>query len=175
MKAFPRILAGLCMLAPGLSLAESAADDTDFPDMNNPGSIAEQYQQDRDRKAYLFQIPGMDAVMTPWGNARSKLDENHAFKPTASFTHLYQNASDTVGPEDDAAAYEIVVDGTWTFLGRDTEAPKQLGFEFLYRDVTSDLPPVALFTQVGFLLSDHSSLWRSRPNHRPALATAQVH
>ncbi|UCG71545.1 MAG: carbohydrate porin [Chromatiales bacterium] len=148
-------VAALCLTIPAMAFtAESPTrgdDEIDVLAMNNPGSIAEQYRQDRERQDYLFQIPGMNGIMEPWARVRTNLDEKHGFKPTISFTHLYQDASDTVGPEDDAAGYEIVVDGTWTFLGRDTPAPTQLGFEFLYRDFTSDIPPVALFTQVGSL------------------------
>ena len=37
------------------------------------------------------------------------------------------------------------------FAGRHTASAATAGFEFLYRDFTSDIPPVALFTQAGTL------------------------
>ena len=118
----------------------------------NPGSIAEQYAQDRARKEYLFRIPGAESVFEPWSDLRAQLNEKYGFRPTISFTHIYQWASDSVGPEDDASGYELVFDFTWTALGRDTDSPTVLGFEFLQRDkLGGEIPPVALFTQAGSL------------------------
>jgi hypothetical protein len=135
------------------SSGDSAAASAEFDelDMSNPGSIADQFLVDRQRKEYLFQIPGGDRLFTPWDELRTELDEEYGFRPNISATHLYQEASDTVGPEDSVSGYEIVVDGTWTFMGRNTPSPTTAGFELLYRDFTSDIPPVALFTQTGSL------------------------
>jgi porin len=128
-----------------------AADELDDLAMANPGSIAEQFRRDRESKEYLFQIPGVDWALEPWSDLRARLDEKYGFRPSVSFTHLYQWASNTVGPKDDASGFEVVVDATWTFLGRETDSPTMAGFEFLYRDKTTDIPPVALFTQAGSL------------------------
>lgn len=127
-------------------------EEPDTLSMDNPSSIAEQVRRDRVLKDHLFQFPGANKVFDPWYKARTKLDEKYGFKPGFSFTHLYQKASDTVGPEDDASGFELVVDGTWDLWGRGTDSPTTAGFEFLYRDrLQTDLPPVALFTQVGSL------------------------
>jgi len=127
-------------------------DDPDEMTMANPSSIYEQYQRDRESKDALFQIPGADRVLLPWFTLRKRLDEKYGFRPAFSFTHLYQSTSDSVGSEDDASGFEVNVDATWTFLGRDTDSPSMGGFEFLYRDKAgTDLPPVALFTQAGSL------------------------
>ena len=56
-----------------------------------------------------------------------------------------------MGSEDDVSGYELVVDGTWTFWGLNTGNAATAGFEFLYRDYSSDIPTVGLFTQVGAL------------------------
>jgi porin len=134
------------------SQAAEEVEEADDLVMSNPGSIAEQYKRDRERKEYLFQIPGADKLLKPWSELRTHLDENYGFRPTLSFTHLYQHAGDTVGPEDDASGLELVIDATWTFLGRGTDSPTMAGFEFLYRDKAgTDIPPVALFGQVGSL------------------------
>jgi porin len=134
------------------SADSQVADEPDDLAMDNPASIAEQYRRDRTRKEYLFQIPGVDFVLKPWSDLRTHLDEKYGFKPSISFTHLYQWASETVGPEDDASGFDLVIDATWTFLGRETDSPTMAGFEFLYRDrLATDIPPVVLFTQVGSL------------------------
>lgn len=91
------------------SLIEGEVDDFG---MSNPGSIAEQYIQDREPKEYLFQFPGVDNLLEPWSKQRLKLYEKYGFKPNISFTHLYQWADETVGPEDDASGFELVIDGT---------------------------------------------------------------
>jgi porin len=122
--------------------------------MANPLSIYEQFRRDRESKESLFQFPGVDRALEPWSRLRTYLDEEHGFRPAFSFAHLYQWASDTVGSgtEDDASGFEVNVDATWTFFGRETDSPSMLGFEFLYRDKAgSDIPPVALFTQTGAL------------------------
>jgi porin len=159
-----REFAAVCVLACSLATATVAesddnsatpatnqAEDVDGLAMDNPGSIAEQFREDTALKEYKFQIPGFDRVLSPWADLRTELDEKYGFRPNISATHLYQEASDTVGPEDSVSGYELVVDGTWTFAGRNTPSPTTAGFELLYRDFTSDLPPVALFTQVGSL------------------------
>jgi porin len=150
--------------------AESAPADPgvaeEFQDLaiDNPGSIAEQYKRDRERKEYLFQIPGADKLLKPWSELRTHLEEKHGFRPTLSFTHLYQHAGDTVGSEDDASGIELVIDATWTFLGRDTDSPTMAGFEFLYRDKAgTDIPPVALSGQIGSLYKTSVSFGEDGP------------
>ncbi|MBW2281530.1 MAG: carbohydrate porin [Deltaproteobacteria bacterium] len=126
-----------------------------FPDeigIDGPGSIADQYALDRQRSEYLFNLPAVDSLLEPWSALRERLDKQYGFKPTLSFTHIYQWASDAEGPEDDASGFELVMDGTWTPLGRDTGSPSTLGFEVLWRDrMGTDIPPVALFGSVGSL------------------------
>ena len=86
--------------------------------MANPGSIYEQFRRDRESKESLFQIPGAHLVFEPWSDLRTYLDEKFGFRPSFSFTHIYQWASDSVGPEDDVSGYEVAFDATWTALGR---------------------------------------------------------
>lgn len=133
------------------AVAPSASGDPDRPLFNNPGSIVEQQNEDLKEKDYLFQIPGADALFGPISNKRSNLRENYGLIPGGSVTHIYQSANDTVGPEDDAEAYEININGVWTVAGRDTVTPTRLGFEAFYVNATNNVPPVALFTQVGSL------------------------
>jgi hypothetical protein len=128
------------------------ADQSDEMTMANPGSIYEQFRRDRESKESLLQIPGVHLVFDPWTDLRTRLDDKFGFRPSFSFTHIYQWASDSVGPEDDASGYDLAFDFTWTALGRGTDSPTMLGFEFLYRDkLGTDIPPVALFTQAGSL------------------------
>ncbi len=130
------------------------AEEVDDLAINNPGSIVEQGRRDDKRKDYLFQIPGADALFEPWSELRADLLQNYGFRPGLSFTNLTQWASDTVpgADEDHASGFELNIDATWTFLGRETESPTMAGFEFLYRDTMgTDLPPAALFTQTGAL------------------------
>jgi porin len=123
----------------------------DLP-INNPASIPEQLRRDAAPKDELLQVPGVDKFFDPWFDFKADLDENHGLKFGLSFTHLYQWASDTVGPEDDGSGFELLFDGTWTFLGRGTDSPTMAGFEVIYRDrMGTDIPPVALFTQISSL------------------------
>ena len=103
-------------------------------------------------KHALFKTPAFDEWFKPWFDFKADLDEKYGLRFGVSFTHLYQWASDTVGTENDGSGFELVLDGTWTFLGRGTDSPTMAGFEILYRDrLGTDIPPVALFTQIGSL------------------------
>jgi porin len=136
--------------SPDLEATDSAGSDTELA-MGTAASIRNQYEEDSRVKDYKIKIPVIDTLFNSWGELRSELAEKHGFRPSISATHVYQKTTDSVGPEDSAAGYELVVDGTWTFAGRNTTSPTTAGFEFLYRDFTSDIPPVALFTQAGTL------------------------
>jgi porin len=135
---------------PDLDTADIAGSDTELA-MGTAASIRSQYDQDSRVKDYKIKIPVIDTLFSSWGEVRSNLAQKHGFRPSISATHVYQKTTDSVGPEDSAAGYEVVVDGTWTFAGRNTTSAATAGFEFLYRDFTSDIPPVALFTQAGTL------------------------
>jgi len=145
------------LVAGDLSAADSqAADQFDaLPmSMNNPGSIVERLEEDAESKDYLFQFPGVSAVLKPWYKSKDDLDKDYGFKFGVSWTSFYQTASDTFGPEDDAAGFDLDISGTWTFLGRGTDSPTMLGFDFFWRDkLGTAIPPQTLFTQFGALYS----------------------
>ena len=89
------------------------------------------------------------------GYLKANLDKKHGFRFGISYTALYQKANDSFGPEDDAASYDLDIIGTWTFLGRGTDSPTELGFEFFRRnDLGTAIPPQRLFTQYGALYSN---------------------
>ncbi len=128
--------------------------ETDHLPVDNPGSIMQELKEDAKKKDYLFQFPGVDGVLKPWYDFKADLSENHGFNFGIAFTHLYQWASDTVGPEDKASGFDLNIDGAWTFRGRGTDSPTILGFQFIYRDtLDSEVPPLTLFTQIGSLYS----------------------
>ena len=122
--------------------------------MNNPGSIVERLAEDAAPKEYLFQFPGISGALQPWYDLKTDIDEKYGLRFNFSFTTLYQKASDNLGPEDHAAGFDFDISGTWTFLGRETDSPTMLGFNFFWRDdLNTDLPPQTLFTQFGSLYS----------------------
>ncbi len=93
------VLSGLILLAGRVAMAEEAGTAADeaqpngetdgSPDyvvggpdglaIDNPGSFPDQFRRDRERKEYLFQIPGADRVLEPWGKLRARLDEKYGF------------------------------------------------------------------------------------------------
>jgi len=122
--------------------------------MDNPGSIVERQKQDAERKDYLFQFPGVAGALKPWYDLKADLDEKHGFNFGISFTTLYQRASETFGSKDEAAGFDLDISGSWAFLGRGTDSPTVLGFDFFWRDTLGgELTPQALFTQFGSLYS----------------------
>ena len=133
----------------------STSEFDDYPmDMNNPGSIVDRLEEDAEPKDYLFQFPGVSDVLKPWYDFKNDLDRKHGFKFGISYTSYYQKASDTFGPEDDAASFDLDISGTWDFLGRGTNSPTVLGFNFFWRDnYGSKISPQPLFAQYGSLYS----------------------
>jgi len=122
--------------------------------MNSPGSIVERLEEDAEKKDHLFQIPGVSKILTPWYDWKTELDEKYGLKFGISYTALYQKASDTFGPEDNAASSDLDISGTWTFLGKETDSPTMLGFDVFWRDkLGTDIAPQTLFTQFGSLYS----------------------
>jgi len=151
------LLAAGCLQSVNV-FAEPTGITSEFDDlpmnMNNPGSIVERLEEDAEPKEYLFQFPGVNGVLKPWYDMKKDLDREHGFKFGISYTSYYQKASDTFGPEDDAASFDLDISGTWTFLGRGTDSPTMLGFDFFWRDnYGSKIPPQTLFTQYGSLYS----------------------
>ena len=128
------------------------AQEIDYLPADDPGSIIEELKKDADRKDALFR--GFSEVLKPWRDWKGGLHEKHGFRFGISLTTLYQKASDTVGPEDDAASFDLNIDGAWTFAGRGTNSPTILGFAALLRDdLGTEITPLTLFTQIGSLYS----------------------
>ena len=159
MKALLVCGLGVMLWMVSASMFAASLDTTDeFNDrpmnMNNPDSIVERLDEDAEQKNYIFQFPGLSEALTPWYDFKTDLDENHGFKFGISYTAYYQKASDTFGPEDDAASYDLDISGSWTFLGHGTSSPTMLGFGFFKRGrLGTEIPPQRLFTQYGGLYS----------------------
>ncbi len=151
------LLAAACLSSAGvLASPPEAMDEFDeLPvDMNNPGSIVERLEEDAESKDYIFQFPGVTGVLKPWYDWKTELNEQHGFNFGISYTAYYQKASDAFGPEDNAASSDLDISGTWTFLGRGTESPTMLGFNFFWRDtLDGKISTQTLFTQYGGLYS----------------------
>ena len=151
------LLTAGCLLSVNV-FAEPTGTTSEFDDlpmdMNNPGSIVDRLEEDAEPKDYLFQFPGVSGVLKPWYDMKAGLDEKYGFRFGISYTSYYQKATDTFGPEDDAASFDLDISGTWDFLGRGTDSPTVLGFNFFWRDnYGSKIPPQTLFTQYGSLYS----------------------
>jgi hypothetical protein len=134
----------------------TSEQELDLPlNLNSPGSIIERLRRDRERKDYLFQFPGVSRALRPWYDLKTDLDEKYGLRYGISYSTLYQIASDTFGPEDEAASFDLDISGSWTFLGRGTDSPTELGFDFLWRETLgTEIPPQLLFTQNGSLYSN---------------------
>jgi porin len=145
-------------------LAGDASEQEPGLRMNNPGSIVERLEEDEKPKDYLFQFPGVSGLLKPWYEMKADLDENHGFKFGISYTALYQKADDNFGPEDDAAGFDLDISGNWTFLGRNTDSPTMLGFDFFWRDTLgTEITPQVLFTQFGSLYSTAAPYGEENP------------
>jgi porin len=148
------------------SVDSQVADNLDdLPmNMNNPGSIVERLEEDAEPTDYLFQFPGVSEALKPWYDFKDDLAKKHGFNFGISYTAYYQQASDTFGSEDDAASFDLDVSGAWNFLGRETDSPTTLGFDFFWRDTLgTDFSPQTLFTQFGSLYSSAAPYGENDP------------
>ena len=142
------------------SLGSPASTSSDFSQqetldglpVDRPGSIIEQLKEDSETKDYFF--TGFGKATKPWRDWKDDVFKKHGFRFGISLTAYYQEASDSIGPEDDAASFDLNIDGVWNFLGHGTDSPTTLGFAMLYRgDLGTELTPLTLFTQTGSLYS----------------------
>jgi carbohydrate-selective porin OprB len=178
MTNYLRRTTGLCrlgvILLVGLNvtlvMAEPSSTDPngtefDSPIGHAPGSITAQFEEDEERKETLFRTLWVERTLEPWYDYKTKLSEEHGLNFGVSFTHLYQWASDTIGPEDDASGFELMVDGTWTVAGRDTDSPTMIGFQFSFLDTLgAELPPAALFGSIGSLYPTAAAFGETDPS-----------
>jgi carbohydrate-selective porin OprB len=147
------LLSSFCVHA-----AEADADDA-FDEnpmvINNPGSVVERVDEGYQREDYLFTIPGGVKILEPWNEFKSNLAQEHGLKFGVSYTSYYQKTTENnLGPEDDAASYDLDISGNWAFINRGTGSEGLLGFSFFKRDsYGSKIPPQRLFSQVGSLYS----------------------
>ena len=151
-------LIAACLSVSSLSVyADETEDEFDENPMviNNPGSVVERVNEDYKDEDYLFKIPGGSKLLDPWKKFKSKLAEEQAFKFGVSYTSYYQKTSNNnLGPEDDAASYDLDISGNWAFMKRGTGSEGLLGFSLFKRDsYGSKMPPQRLFSQVGSLYS----------------------
>ncbi len=139
--------------------AEEAAADSAFDEtpmvINNPGSVVERVDEGYQREDYLFTIPGGSKLLEQWNEFKSNLAKERGLKFGVSYTSYYQKTTENnLGPEDDAASYDLDISGNWTFMKRGTGSEGLLGFSFFKRDsYGSKIPPQRLFSQVGSLYS----------------------
>ena len=150
---------GLCP-SPRVAVAEPAenaeespeeANSVDvFPVRDNPGSIISQLDRAEEERAYLFEIPGTSQPMESWSQWKAHLNEKYGLRFLIEWAALYQFASHTLGTEKDAAGYDFEINGTWTFLGKDTPTYSMIGFGLFQKDtIRTGQSPLTLFTQYG--------------------------
>jgi hypothetical protein len=105
-----------------------AAGQKVFPVRDIPGSIIDQLDRAEEERDYLFQIPGLSGPMQSWNAWKASLNEKYGLRFLLEWAALGQRASGTFGTEDNAAGYDLELNGTWTFLGKDTPTYSMLGF-----------------------------------------------
>lgn len=135
---------------------ENNPEDSDnrvvFPVRDIPFSITDLLDRAEEDRDYLFQIPGMSGPMQSWNEWKKGLDEKYGLRFLLEWAALYQRATGTFGTEDDAAGYDLELNGTWTFLGKDSPTYSMLGFGvFKKKPINTELTPLTLFTQYGSL------------------------
>ena len=81
---------------------------------------------------------------------KNRIQGKHGFSFGFSGYWLYQNASDSLGDEDDALGQIYRVQGSWTPLGRGTGHPGRIEYRIEHRsNIGSNLSPSQLSSEIG--------------------------
>jgi hypothetical protein len=71
--------------------AETGASDEELA-MRTSASIRALFEVDTKKKEYWFRFPPVDRALQPWHDLRTRLNNDHGFRPNISATHVYQKA-----------------------------------------------------------------------------------
>ena len=138
------------------------------PGIGGPTSVGAQLEEDDEIKDPAVRFPKIDKFLQPWFDWKKWLNEQYGLQLGLDYNILYQNASETLTSEDQAASGALRLFGRWTLLNRETKdtgtlvfkvenrhrlgtdiPPSQLGFDVGYNGITG-----TLFSDVGSVLVD---------------------
>jgi hypothetical protein len=122
----------------------------DARSFGGPEGVSSQIDIAYEDKDSTFEPGGLERGMQSYYDWKQRLKEDHGFTIGFNAYWLYQNASDTLGSEDDAWGQIYRLQGNWTLLGRGTGHPGRIEYRIEHRsNIGSNLSPSELGGQVG--------------------------
>jgi porin len=122
----------------------------DARSFGGPEGVSSQIDIAYEDKDSTFEPGGLERGMQSYYDWKQRLKDEHGFAIGFTGYWLYQNASDTLGSEDDAWGQIYRLQGNWTLLGRGTGHPGRIEYRIEHRsNIGSNLSPSELGGQVG--------------------------
>ena len=127
------------------------------PISKNPDRVPNRLEEIDKRKDTLFYTPRLDRALKPWYDFKARLDEKYGLDLGFIYTSLYQkadprNTMPLVGTGRDEAASGIIgILGEWNLVGRGTNHPGYLAFQFNQRHRIGPVVSQDLGLEIGSL------------------------
>ena len=145
------VAAILTALTPSLAAAQ------DDPGANGgaqtfggPDGVSSQVEETYEDKDSAYEPDALERALTPYHAWKRRLKDQHAFTIGFNAYWLYQNASETLGSEDDAWGQIYRLQGDWTVFGRETGHPGSIIWRIEHRsNIGNNLSPSELSGEIG--------------------------
>ena len=146
--ALPAAVAHSQSAQQGASTHQSGYDKVEV--FGGPDSVSGQLQKNDEKRESIYQFDTAQRWLKPYFDWKREQKEKNGLALGFNVWWLYQNASATLGPEDDAAGGIYRFQGSWTALGRDTDHPGRLEWRVENRsELGRNLAPQQLGGEIG--------------------------
>jgi porin len=118
--------------------------------LGGPDSVSSQVEQTYQSEESVYKPDALKQELQPYDDWKQRLKDEHGFTLGFNGYWLYQNATDTLGDDDDAWGQIYRLQGNWTMLGRGTGHPGRIEWRIEHRsNIGSNLSPSELAGQLG--------------------------
>ena len=143
-------LAALVLIGSLMQPALAQSDSQTVRSLGGPEGVSSQIDRAYEDKDSTFEPDAVKRGMQSYYDWKQRLKDEHGFAIGFTGYWLYQNASDTLGDEDNAWGQMYRLQGNWTLLGRGTGHPGRIEYRIEHRsNIGSNLSPSELGGQVG--------------------------
>jgi porin len=99
-----------------------------------------------------YRFPGFDQLLQPWLRIKNRLAEEHRFVVGGDYNVLYQDISESLTGNEEAAGGIFRVYGDWTFFGEQDKTSGSLIFKGENRSrLGTEIPPSDIGFDAGYL------------------------
>lgn len=144
------VLAWLLLLAGLPGTAWSGEEPHDTGSIRNPASVGEEIDAIDTPRQPRVPMAGLDSVVQPWYDLKSKLATNYGVRFGLAWTPLYQVATDSLDDRNQAAGGIFELLGHWTLVDRKGNHPGTIGLRVENRHrLGTGIAPQSLGAAIG--------------------------